>query len=577
MTFRRFCKPFISCFFLLLIFTSCTTSRNQYFGASFLPRPPKVQPVSAPTISAPPAPDNYRSIAAVTSLPVSTPALQAPPKPSQLELRLKRAQERFEAGKRLYEQGDLDAARTEFDRALDILLNAPEDLPGRERLEARIEQLAAEIYRFDVNGLGAGDLAQLPAYDKAPLDDILEMTFPVDPSLKPKVAEQVKNTSSGLPLQVTDAVLSYINYFSSEKGRRTLIAGLRRAGRYKNMISRILEEERVPQELIYLAQAESGFLPRARSHKAAVGMWQFVQWRGREYGLLQSRYSDDRMDPEKSTRSAARHLRDLYEKFGDWYLAIAAYNCGPGCIEKGVERTGYADFWELRNRGAVPKETTNYVPIILAMTIMAKNPKAYGLEGIDVDQPLEYETITLTAPTHLALVADAAERPVSEIRELNPALLTNVAPAGYELKVPKGSREQVLARLERVPESRRASWRIHRVAPGETLSEISSRYKVTAGAIQAANSQEDILQQSFLLIPTRAEAQASPAKLAVHRAKSALRGAKKASGHRLRAAASVVPHRVVKRRTTQSAARMRSKPIVQNSARSGLHQRASLR
>ena len=127
-------------------------------------------------------------------------------------------------------------------------------------------------------------------------------------------------------------------------------------------------------------------------------MWQFIQWRGRQYGLNQTAYTDDRLDPEKATRSAARHLRDLYEKFGDWYLAIAGYNCGDGCVEKAVQRTGYADFWDLRARNAIPKETTNYVPIILAMTIMHKNAKDYGLEDIEIDPPLTYETIELEAP-----------------------------------------------------------------------------------------------------------------------------------------------------------------------------------
>ena len=171
-------------------------------------------------------------------------------------------------------------------------------------------------------------------------------------------------------------------------------------------------------------------------------MWQFVQWRGRQYGLNQSAYTDDRLDPEKATRSAARHLRDLYQKFGDWYLAIAGYNCGDGCVEKAVQRTGYADFWDLRARNAIPKETTNYVPIILAMTIMHKNAKDYGLEEVEIDPALTYDTIELEAPTHLALIADIADRPVSEIRELNPSLLNSVAPANYALHVPEGTKER---------------------------------------------------------------------------------------------------------------------------------------
>jgi membrane-bound lytic murein transglycosylase D len=312
-------------------------------------------------------------------------------------------------------------------------------------------------------------------------------------------------TVSQLPLQMTDAVLSYINYFSSDRGRKTLIAGLRRAGRYRPLIERILAEEGVPQELIYLAQAESGFLPRAVSHKAAAGMWQFMQWRGRQYGLNQTAYTDDRLDPEKATRSAARHLRDLYQKFGDWYLAIAGYNCGDGCVEKAVQRTGYADFWDLRARNAIPKETTNYVPIIVAMTIMHKNAKDYGIEGIEADPPLTYDTIEMEAPTHLALVADVADRPVSDIRELNPSLLSSVAPAGFALHVPEGSKANVIASLASVPAERRASWRIHRVGPGDTLQSIARRYNMPVNSIASLNNQGEAEIGDALIIPTASQ------------------------------------------------------------------------
>ena len=248
------------------------------------------------------------------------------------------------------------------------------------------------IHRFDLAGLGASASVEEDKFEKAPLEDILQMTFPVDPKLKDKVREQVAATVSQLPLSVNDTVLGYINYFSN-RGHKTIVAATQRSGRYRPMIQRILDEEGVPQELIHLAQAESGFIPRAVSRKAAGGMWQFLAWRGQEYGLMQTRYTDDRMDPEKATRAAAHHLHDLYNEFGDWYLAIAAYNCGPGVVEKAVERTGYADFWELRARGVLPAETTNYVPIILAMTIMEKNAAEYGLEGVQLDPPLEYDTV----------------------------------------------------------------------------------------------------------------------------------------------------------------------------------------
>ena len=216
-------------------------------------------------------------------------------------------------------------------------------------------------------------------------------------------------------------------------------------------------------------------------------MWQFVQFRGQEYGLMQGPGTDDRLDPEKATRAAAHHLHDLYATFGDWYLAMAAYNCGPGCVQRAVERTGYADFWELRRLNALPKETSNYVPLILALTIMSKNPKDYDLDHLDFDQPIEYESMDLDAPTNLALVADAADRPVSEIQDLNPALLKLTAPAGYQLRVPKGTLPSVMMALDLVPASHRGDWRIHRVLPGETLGDIAHRYSIGVASLTSAN------------------------------------------------------------------------------------------
>jgi len=468
---------------------------------SFMPPAPK-QAVASAVVDTPQVVETVK----ITATPVFMKAsLQVPPKPSQTDMRVRRADERFYAGKKAYLDGELATARNEFDKAVDLLLTTPDNVPDRYKIEKKLEELVAAIHKYDVNGLGAGDFSSPTAYDRAPLEDILEMTFPVDPELKPRVKEQLQGTVSQLPLQMTDAVLSYINYFNSDRGRRTLLAGLRRAGRYKPLIQRILAEESVPQELIYLAQAESGFLPRAVSYKSAVGMWQFVQWRGRQYGLNQTAYTDDRLDPEKATRAAAKHLRDLYEKFGDWYLAIAGYNCGDGCVEKAVQRTGYADFWDLRSRNAIPKETTNYVPIILAMTIMHKNAKDYDLEQVEVDPPLTYETIELDSPTHLALIADIADRPVSEIREMNPSLLNSLAPSGYQLHVPEGSKTSIVASLDTIPAARRASWRIHRVGPGDTLESIARRFNMPVNSISALNNQSEAEVGDVLIIPTASQ------------------------------------------------------------------------
>jgi membrane-bound lytic murein transglycosylase D len=383
---------------------------------SFLPPSPRPAPASL-LDSEPPKVGIPQS---TSELPVTfRPVLNFPPKPTVQDSHIRRAEAHFQSGKRLSQAGDFVGARKEFDHAIDALLDAPDEpSEGMHLVEKKYEKLVESIYRLDVERLGSGDTRQEPGFDKAPLEAILELTFPTNPTIKSKVKEEVRGTLSQLPLQENDAVLSYINFFSTERGRRILLAGLRKSGRYRDMISRILAEEGVPQELIFLAQAESGFLPRAVSRKAAVGMWQFIQARGKEYGLMRTQYSDDRLDPEKATRAAARHLRDLYEQFGDWYLAIAGYNCGPGGVLKAVQRTGYADFWELRSRRALPRETANYVPIIVATTIMVKNASDYGLEDIEFDDPIEYDTIEMEALTSIVLIADAAESTAHEIRLL---------------------------------------------------------------------------------------------------------------------------------------------------------------
>jgi membrane-bound lytic murein transglycosylase D len=416
---------------------------------------------------------------------------------------VRRADRRFEAGKRYYQSNDIGNARREFDAAIDSMLDASDQNPtDRAEYESKLDEMVDAIHRLDLAGLGASAGIEEGRFEKAPLEDILQMTFPVDPRLKDKVREQVAATVSQLPLAVNDAVLGYIHYFSG-RGHKTVVGGLQRSGRYRPMIQRILDEEGLPQELIHLAQAESGFIPRAISRAAAGGMWQFLKWRGNEYGLQQTRYTDDRMDPEKATRAAAHHLHDLYQEFGDWYLAIAAYNCGPVVVEKAVERTGYADFWELRSRGALPAETTNYVPVILAMTIMEKNAAEYGLDGIELDPPLAFDTVETSAPTSLALVSDIIDMPGAEMAALNPAILKGIVPEGYPLRVPKGSGNQLLAALQLIPAEHRNSWRMHRVGAGETLAAIGKRYAALPGTIVAANHlpSAQAAEGDLLLIP----------------------------------------------------------------------------
>ena len=242
------------------------------------------------------------------------------------------------------------------------------------------DKIVEGVNRLEMLALKEGDGFTEQRSEPAPIDEANEVTFPIDPAVRAKAEAELRQTRSDLPLVMNDQVASFVNYFSAGKGRGAMEHALVRAGRYRDMISRVLREEGVPQDLIYLAQAESGFHPLALSRAGARGMWQFMASRASGYGLQRNWWVDERQDPEKATRAAARHLKDLYNQFGDWYLAMAAYNSGPGTVQRAVERTGYADFWELYRRNVLPAETRNYVPIILAVTIVAKNPAQYGFD-----------------------------------------------------------------------------------------------------------------------------------------------------------------------------------------------------
>src|SRR4029077_9095473 len=296
---------------------------------------------------------------------------------SKAEL-IAQVEQKFAFGQTNYKAGHLEAARKDFDDAVDALLQSGYDLDADPKLSELFHRVVDTVYTYELQAFRAGDGFQEAPAVPAPIDEVAEMTFPVDPRLKARAEEAAKNFSHDLPLTVNDEVLSFLNFFQTPRGRAIVETGLRRAGRYREMIARVLSEEGMPQDLIYLAQAESAFQPTALSRAGARGMWQFVAYRGQEYGLRHTWWLDERQDPEKATHAAAQHLRDLYKMFGDWYLAMAAYNCGPGNVQKAIERTGYADFWELYRRNVLPRETKNYVPIIIALTLIAKDAAHYS-------------------------------------------------------------------------------------------------------------------------------------------------------------------------------------------------------
>ncbi len=453
-------------------------------------------PVPAPMQAQAAATAAAQKPAVLPPLPLHGPGLRplpvlTPPIGDAKEYLIARVEQKFASGQQNYKAGHLEAARKDFDDAVDWMLESGYDPDSDPKLSELFHRVVDTVYTYELQAFRAGDGFQEAPAVPAPIDEVAEMTFPVDPRMKERAEEAAKNVSHDLPLTVNDEVLSFLNFFRTPRGRAIVEAGLRRQGRYREMISRVLHEEGVPQDLIYLAQAESAFQPLALSRAGARGIWQFVAYRGQQYGLRHTWWIDERQDPEKATRAAAQHLRDLYGLFGDWYLAIAAYNCGPGNVQKGIERTGYADFWELYKRNVLPKETKNYVPIILALTLVAKDAEHYGIQ-VDPEAPVPTDVVKPGRAIDLRLVAETIDVDVETLRGLNPALLRLATPddSSFELHLPVGAAEKFSAEIADIPADKWVSWRRHRVEAGETLTSIAKKYHVTPAAIGAANNLE---------------------------------------------------------------------------------------
>jgi len=460
--------------------------------------PPAIAETAAPTSV--PQQSNPAAPAPVPEI-TATPAPSADPAADLIA----KVEKEYTAGQENYKAGHLEAARQNFDRAFDMLLGSELQINSDPRLEAEFDRILEGTNGFEMQALQQGDGFTEQKSEPAPIDQANDVTYPVDANIKAKAEAEIKSTHSDLPLMMTDQVASYINYFSS-RGRSILENGLVRSGRYDEMIRRTLKEEGVPQDLIYLAQAESGFHPLAVSRVGARGIWQFMASRARGYGLQRDWWVDDRQDPEKSTRAAARHLKDLYQQFGDWYLAMAAYNSGPGTVQSAVKRTGYADFWELYRRNVLPKETRNYVPIIVAVTIMAKNPGQYGLDHLEKEKAAPFDSVTIDYPVDLRLVAECVDVSAADLQDLNPSLLRLTTPKDhpFQLHLPTGTKDKFETAIAAVPPDMRVWWRYHKVQAGDTLTTLAHTYRTTSKAIAEANNLEDgqeLTPDSKLTIP----------------------------------------------------------------------------
>lgn len=319
-----------------------------------------------------------------------------------------------------------------------------------------------------------------------------------------------------IPVAYNEAVAEYIAFFQGP-GRRYYTRWLERSGRYIPLFREILRENGVPEDLVYLSMIESGFSMQARSWAAAVGPWQFIPGTGAMYGLRNDFWVDERQDPVKSTRAAARFLKRLYEAWGDWYLAWAGYNAGPGRVKKAIDRFGTHDFWELaQSDGAFRQETQHYVPKLIAAALIAKHPEHFGFESVQLEQPLSFDVAQLPDAVDLAVVARCAGVTVEQIRELNPELrrwaTPPIEPGGrpYELRLPVGTKEQFAENFAHVKPSERLAFRGYKVRNGDTLGAIALAFDTSVEAVMRSNGIKNVRSLRVgqeLVIPMPPEAQ----------------------------------------------------------------------
>ena len=411
----------------------------------------------------------------------------------------------YQNGMSNYHDGHLAAAKDSFDYAVDQMLTCGLSIKDNPDLTAEFDRIVDAVNTLEMDALKQGN-GLAPPSEPTPVDVANAVTFPVDPTIRAEATAQLKTTRSDLPLVINDYVASYINFFSKSKaGHGTIVASLDRAGRYKDMIQRVLKQEGVPQDLIYQAVAESGFRPQVVNRRSgAGGMWQFMP--GDDHAPPRSAWYDERFDPVAATHAYAKYMKYLYSQFGDWYLAMAAYDWGAGNVQKAVQRTGFADFWELYKLNNLPAETKNYVPIILAVTIMAKNPKQYGLDDLTPDPPLVEDTVQTNHSVGLALAADLVGATPQELAALNPALLRGATPPDetYNLHLPAGTKALFEKRIAGIPADKRHYWRYQTLAENETLEDVAKKYHVSLASLEEVNdlsSAADISDVDAVVVP----------------------------------------------------------------------------
>jgi membrane-bound lytic murein transglycosylase D len=335
-------------------------------------------------------------------------------------------------------------------------------------------------------GVAASEEASGPADD----DELFELgRREIDAAMEQSPGDRQLRLS--LPLQKHHRVRHFVEGFSGTH-KHFFGRALARSGRYVPMMAAILRQEELPESLVYLALIESGFSYYAYSRAHALGPWQFIHSTAVRYGLKIDPWVDERRDPVLSTRAAAAYLKDLHQRFGEWFLAAAAYNAGEGRVGGALQRSRTNDFWLLREEHKYLKlETRDYVPKFIAAALIASAPEKYGFEEIDYEPPLQYDEVMIDTPLRLQTVAGLANTDVNVIKELNPALLRNFTPPtdeGFKLRLPVGSGKAFAGAYKLLPASTRIKLSLHRVTKGETLLSIAKRYGQTASRLLKENA-----------------------------------------------------------------------------------------
>jgi membrane-bound lytic murein transglycosylase D len=440
-----------------------------------------------PTVTPPPSP---ASTQAASTAPAPSPASLDP-----VAALIATSERHYATGQRELAEGHLDQARREFDLSVSILLESSSGARADARLRDHFDRLVDRISAQEASALAEGDGFNEGPSEPAAIDELLAIasTFdtPAAPTAETAAAVRADLATHDIPIPLNDRVLNYIELFQGRL-RGHIQSGMDRGAQYLPMIQDVFKAEGLPLDLAYIPLIESAFKPAAQSQKRARGVWQFMRATSEERGLETNWFVDERSDPEKSTRAAADYLKWLYKQFGDWHLALASYNGGPGRVQRAVQRTGIEDFWRLSDsrRRYLPRETREYVPLILAAMVIAKNPTQYGFSPMVTDKPLAYDSVSVTRAVDLRRIAEWTDSPLETIQALNPELrrwTTPVRAARYDVKVPVGTGDKLRERLASAPAADLAALHWYRVKRGESVATIARKLGVSRGDLAEAN------------------------------------------------------------------------------------------